>query len=102
MLKKGTIVVRAEYTDDMKQSKRRYSIEGEDEEEFTKLCITCNIDITDHPESHSQCAGCFQSSKYGASGMKKRINSIKRCKACDVDIFTRPNHHVLCYRCYKR
>ena len=87
----------------MKRSERRFSIGDEDEEDFTKLCITCNIDISDHPENHTQCGGCSVINLV-ASGIKKRIriNSVKRCKTCHADISARPKHHLMSYRCYKR
>ena len=39
-LKRGTVVVRAEYTNDMKYASRRFS---------SRLCITCNVDIAEQP-----------------------------------------------------
>lgn len=96
-LRAGTVVVRARYTADMKAAERRFSI---DEAGFTRLCISCNCDISRQPKSHTQCLSCFKSSRsfYGKEGNRRSF--VRRCSTWNADISDRPRSHQQCYNCY--
>lgn len=78
-LRKGTAVLKLDMTEEMRTARRR--VVGRRRE-----CEQCCGDITDAPQSHRFCKGCFEG---------RRL-----CEKCGEDISDRPDTHVLCYGCF--
>lgn len=80
-LRAGITVVGMAYTRDMQESGRRLAAR--------RRCVECGDDISDHPESHTLCRGC-----YGGQG--------RECVDCGSAIDNRPPSHTRCRQCFRR
>lgn len=102
-LRKGTTVVRVEYSDGMKKANRRFSLNEEEEEEPVRRCSDCNTDISDRPDSHTRCLRCFRSSrayKANAAGKRREDDYTRLCINCRANISEQPENHRQCPRCF--
>merc|ERR1712150_45921 len=84
-LSKDTVVVKTDYTEDMKHAERRVAIA------VVRRCVSCESDISDSPEHHVQCMSCYL----------RRLQIQRKCIDCQTDISDRPGNHTQCLDCYR-
>lgn len=93
-LRQGTIVVKVECTEEMRNAVRRIAVEDD-----RKRCKACGSDISDRPDSHTLCLDCYRGGRGRDSLTPGQIR--RRCEDCRRDISDRPEGHVLCLDCYR-
>ena len=119
-LRRGTVVVGSEYTEDMRLAERRIvavNDDEEDEEENSSVddetgeevrvfqqvvaaprraCQGCGDDISGSPQYHTHCRGCF----FG--GRRSAGHSGRNCQDYGMDISRQPQTHSRCPRCFSQ
>jgi len=116
-LRRGTVVVKTEYTEEMACSDRRIAIN-------VRRCEQCDADISDRPPGHTRCLGCYRSPGrqceqcaadisdrppthtrclgcYRSPEKRVRYQRNRGCEDCDTDISDRPAYHTRCVSCYR-
>ena len=110
LIKRGTCLVNVEYTSDMRYADRRFANNDEEDSSeesdddsscgrgmTTMRCVSCRKDISDRPDSHTQCFACYSS---GAAPHPTCSSKSRRCSSCRRDISDRPDSHTHCFACY--
>jgi hypothetical protein len=82
----GTEVTKVERTEGMFNAERRMIA--------VRVCHECDNDISDRPEHHDMCLGCYRLNSYEQPA--------RRCKICRSDVSDRPDHHDVCLNCYRK
>ena len=120
-VRKGTVVVRTEYTPDMANAERRVSYPDNDEEYDSddcdeedweaQICEDCGFGLSSGtPKHHTRCAYCYRRNAL-AESTKTPIarnaieDAVKRargrlCEGCGDDISDAPANHYKCLGCF--
>jgi hypothetical protein len=118
-LRGGIEITRAEFTEDMRVSERRFcSPPGTPRKRACRECCACGVDVSDRPEGHDLCYDCYRRRRLdgggsggGGGGRGRRTLSSssasrarrrRPCERCGEDISERPSTHFLCLSCYHR
>ena len=64
-----------------------------------RRCEGCGQDISERPDKHKVCPGCYYGRSHGGVAQTKRARG-RRCEGCGQDISERPDKHKVCPGCY--
>ena len=116
-LRGGIEITRAEFTEDMRVSERRFGSPPQTPRKRASFreCCACGVDVSDRPEGHDSCYDCYRCRRDGggsgggvgwgrrpSSSAASRARRYRPCERCGEDISERPSTHFLCLSCYHR
>lgn len=116
-LRGGIEITRAEYTEDMRNSERRFiRSPPRTPRASRRACRACGVDVSDKPERYDLCYDCHRRRRDGGGGRgggvgrggrgrtsasASRARRRRPCERCGEDISERPSTHFLCSSCYR-